>query len=148
MASLGIAAAGTSNASLSDARHAFVAADRVLHRDRSGPLWLNQPRIARLVVEAIVVGESERGFYELCAWAIMPNHVHLLILPKIAVAKITRWLKGSTARRANPLLARTGRPFWQDESYDHWVRNSKEHGRIISYIEENPASAGLVDWPG
>jgi hypothetical protein len=61
--------------------HAFVAADRVLHRDRSGPLWLNQPRIARLVVEAIVVGESERGFYELCAWAIMPNHVHLLIPP-------------------------------------------------------------------
>jgi hypothetical protein len=26
--------------------HAFVAADRILHRDRSGPLWLNQPRIA------------------------------------------------------------------------------------------------------
>jgi REP element-mobilizing transposase RayT len=76
----------------------------------------------------------------------MPNHVHLLILPKIAVAKITRWLKGSTARRANPLLARTGRPFWQDESYDHWVRNSKVQGRIISYIEA--ASAGLVDWPG
>jgi hypothetical protein len=61
--------------------YAFVAADRVLHRDRSGPLWLNQPRIARLVVEAMVVGESERGFYELSAWAIVPNHVHLLILP-------------------------------------------------------------------
>jgi hypothetical protein len=68
----------------------------------------------------------------------MPNHVHLLILPKIAVAKITRWLKGSTAR--------TGRPFWQDESYDHWVRNSKEHGRIISISYIEASSAGLVDW--
>src|SRR5580658_5222660 len=57
--------------------HAFAAADRILHRDCSGPLWLNQPRIARMVAETIVAGESERGFYELYAWAIMPNHVHL-----------------------------------------------------------------------
>jgi putative transposase len=127
--------------------HAFVAADRILHRAHSGPLWLSQPRIANLVLDAILAGESERGFYELCAWAIMPNHVHLLILPKITVAKITRWLKGSTARRANQLLERTGRPFWQDESYDHWVRSGQEFGRIVGYIEENPVSAGLVDWP-
>jgi len=67
--------------------HAFVAADRILHRDRSGPLWLGQPRIARLVMETLVAGENERGFYELSAWVIMPNHVHLLILPKIAVLR-------------------------------------------------------------
>ena len=78
----------------------------------------------------------------------MPNHVHLLILPKIEVAKIMRWLKGSTARAANQILERTGLPFWQDESYNHWVRNHKEFGRIIGYIEENPVSAGLVwHWP-
>jgi REP element-mobilizing transposase RayT len=131
--------------------HAFVAADRSLHRDRSGPLWLEEPRIAKLVVETIVAGERERGFYELSAWVVMPNHVHLLILPKVAMPDITRWLKGSTARRANQLLGRTGLPFWQDESYDHWVRNTKECDRIIGYIEENPVSAGLVAsmelWP-
>jgi putative transposase len=127
--------------------HAFVAADRILHRDRSGPLWLSQPRIASLVAEAIVAGESEREFYELGAWAIMPNRVHLLILPKTTVAEIMRWLKGSTARKANQLLERTGRPFWQDESYDHWVRSDKEFGRVVCYIEENPVSAGLLDWP-
>jgi len=131
--------------------HAFVAADRALHRDRSGPLWLKEPGIARVVVEAIIAGERERGFYELSAWVVMPNHVHLLILPKVAMAEITRWLKGSTARRANQLLGRTGLPFWQDESHDHWVRNTKEFIRIFSYIEENPVSAGLVGsvecWP-
>jgi putative transposase len=31
-------------------------------------------------------------------------------------------LKGYTAREANKLLSRTGEPFWQKESYDHWVR--------------------------
>jgi putative transposase len=77
----------------------------------------------------------------------MPNHVHLLILPNIAAAKIMRWLKGSTARKANRLLERTGLPFWQDESYDHWVRNAKEFDRIVGYIDENPVSAGLVSWP-
>jgi hypothetical protein len=55
-----------------------------------------------------------------------PNRVRWLILPKVAVPVITRWLKGSTASRANQLLGHTGRPFWQDESYDHWVRNRHE----------------------
>jgi putative transposase len=54
----------------------------------------------------------------------MPNHVHLLILPKVPVPILMRWLKGSTARSANLLLGRTGQPFWQDESYDHYARNS------------------------
>ena len=106
--------------------------------------FLKEPSIANLVVETIVAGERERGFYELSAWVVMPNHVHLLILPKVALPEITRWLKGSTARRANQLLGRTGLPFWQDESYDHWVRTTKELDRIIGYIEENPVSAGLV----
>jgi type I restriction enzyme R subunit/putative DNA methylase len=114
-------------------------------------VWLKVGQIAQLVVDALVGGERERGFYELSAWVVMPNHVHLLILPRVAVAEITRWLKGSTARRANLLLQRTGQPFWQDESYDHWVRNAREFDRIVAYIEENPVAAGLVDsmelWP-
>jgi REP element-mobilizing transposase RayT len=89
--------------------------------------------------------EKERDiFYELEAWVLMPNHVDLLILPKAPVPVIMRWLKGSTARRANLLLGRTGQPFWQDESFDHWVRNNTEFDRIVRYIQENPVTAGLV----
>jgi putative transposase len=65
--------------------------------------------------------------------------------------QITHWIKGRTAREGNLLLGRTGEPFWQDESYDHWVRNEREFHRIVKYIEWNPVSAGLVtkpeDWP-
>ena len=53
-------------------------------------------------------------------------------------------LKGYTAREANRLLGRTGQPFWQGESYDHWVRDETEFIRIIAYIENNPVKAGLV----
>ena len=124
--------------------HAFVAQDRALDRYSSGPLWLTDPRIADLVAHAIVIGDRERQFYELCAWVVMPNHVHMLVLPKVSVAVLMRWLKGSTARSANRILSRTGQPFWQDESYDHYLRNSSRVGRTIAYIEENPVSAGLV----
>ena len=131
--------------------HAFAARDRALDRCTIGPLWLSQPRIAATVAQAIQVGAEERQFYELASWVVMPNHVHLLVLPKKPVPVLMRWLKGSTARRANQLLGRTGQPFWQDESFDHWVRNRRELASIIRYIENNPVSAGLVSsielWP-
>jgi hypothetical protein len=51
---------------------------------------------------------------------------------------------GYTAREANRLLGRAGQPFWQAESYDHWVRDEREWDRIKAYIENNPVRAGLV----
>ncbi len=56
-------------------------------------------------------------------------------------------LKGATAREANRLLGRTGEPFWQKESYDHWVRSQREFEKIRAYIESNPVKAGLVQEP-
>jgi putative transposase len=56
-------------------------------------------------------------------------------------------LKGSTARKANRALGRTGGPFWQKESYDHWVRSQEEFERIRAYIENNPVNAGFVRTP-
>ena len=66
--------------------HAFVAQDRALHRCISGPLWLRDPRIADLVARAILVGDCERHVYELCAWVVLPNHIHLPILPNAAAS--------------------------------------------------------------
>jgi hypothetical protein len=43
------------------------------------------------------------------------------------------------------LLGRTGQRFWQDESYDHWVRGPEELEKTVLYIEENPVAAGLVE---
>jgi len=128
--------------------HAFVAADRVFDRRTSGPLWLRDDRIADLVAHAILIGDCERRSYDLAAWVVMPNHVHLLILPLVPVPVLMRWLKGSTARAANQLLGRTGQAFWQDDSFDHYMRSALELERTILYIEENPVSAGLVDSAG
>ena len=123
---------------------AFAAMDRLLDQARSGPFYLRQPAVANMIVEAIHYNANTLGHYVWYAFAVMPNHVHLLVTPAVALPKLTKSLKGITAKRANASLALTGRPFWQEESYDHLVRNEREFERIRHYIEENPARAGLV----
>jgi len=123
---------------------AFTAMDRLLDQARTGPVYLAQPDIASLVVEAILDGRDRLDHYNLHAFVVMANHVHLLITPKAPVPKLTQRLKGTTARRANERLRLTGRAFWQEEGYDHWVRNEREFFRIRAYIEDNPVRAGLV----
>jgi len=68
--------------------------------------------------------------YDLHAYVVMSNHVHLLITPHEPLSKITHSLKRFTARKANELLGLTGQPFWQDESYDHLVRNAEGFGTL------------------
>ncbi len=85
----------------------------------------------------------------------MPNHVHVVfeILRRSErrsdLPSIMQSLKSRTARQANILLGREG-AFWQDESYDHVIRDNDEYLRVINYVLENPVKARLVskwdDW--
>ena len=100
--------------------------------------------MAGLVVAAVRDGERPFRRYQLHAFVVMPNHVHLLVTPHVIA---TRWLgplKGYTGHLANQVLGRAGKPFWQDESYDHLVRGDAEFERIRAYIEQNPVTVGLV----
>ena len=121
--------------------------DSILDRASSGPFWLKDPAIARCVTTAIHFGAKNLNFYSLNAYVIMPNHVHMLITPIVPLTRITHGLKGVTAREANAILRRTGQHFWQDESFDHWVRTPAQFNRIRDYIESNPVSAGLTTNP-
>ena len=128
----------------------FLAVDSELDRGAHGPLWLRDAAIAGYVEETIIRG-VELGQYQLHAYAVMPNHVHVLLEPNLPLARITSGIKGVSARNANATLGRVGEPFWQDESFDHWVRTEAELQRIRGYIERNPVTAGLAkrpeDWP-
>jgi REP element-mobilizing transposase RayT len=123
---------------------AFREFDRLLDKAAYGPLWLKDPRIAECMLEALRFGKTDMHLYELVAFCIMANYVHLLIEPRTGLSQITRALKGFTAREANRILNRTGQRFWQDESYDRWIRVKDALNRVIRYIEQNPVSAGLV----
>lgn len=126
------------------AGRAFLLYDRALDRASSGPKWLLKPAVAQCVVDSLRFGEQALNPYQLLAFCVMPNDVHVVIEPRIEVAKITKSLKGFTARRINRILKRTGEPLWQDETFDRWIRDQKENSRIIRYVEQNPVTAGLA----
>jgi REP element-mobilizing transposase RayT len=116
-----------------------------------GSCCLRRPEIGKLVEDAMRFFHGTR--YELLAWVVMPNHVHALLKPlgDFALGEIVKSWKQFTAHRAKPLLGWTKTQLWQIESYDHWVRDAEEKGRIIRYIRRNPVKAGLCvapeDWP-
>ncbi|TAM82002.1 MAG: hypothetical protein EPN47_11270 [Acidobacteria bacterium] len=124
----------------------FRSFDAELDKGLVGPVWLRDARIARHVELAIHRGER-LGHYKLHAHVVMPNHVHALLAPLVPLARITKGIKGVSARDANAVLGRPGQPFWQDESFDHWVRDDSEFERIRAYIEWNPVAAGLAARP-
>jgi putative DNA methylase len=117
---------------------------------------LKDQKIADIDESALLQRYSD--LYTLWAYVVMANHVHVLLQPKtsqttvagseeptyVPLKNITKRLKGYTALEANRLLNRTGKAFWQQESFDHWARDEEECYRIIAYIENNPVKAGLV----
>jgi REP element-mobilizing transposase RayT len=122
----------------------FVTMDRILDQGDTGPRYLGMAEIAGLMVACIRDGEQRFHRYELHSFVVMPNHVHLLVTPSVVATKWLGPLKGFTAHEANRILERRGKPFWQDESFDHVVTSDAGLERVRCYIESNPVKAGLV----
>src|ERR1051325_5681100 len=112
---------------------AFAAFDRLLDAG-SGPLFLRQPVIAEIVADQIRTG-GDSGSYSVSAFVVMPNHVHLLCTPQSSLPELVQRIKGPTARRANLLLGRERKQFWQSEYFDRTVRDPTEFDKIANYIE-------------
>jgi putative transposase len=130
-------------------RRLFGMWDLALDTARCGPFWLREPHVADLVAESLRYRDGH--VYDLGAFCIMPNHVHVVYtpLPKpdgtyYAMSAIMHSLKRYTARQANIYLGRKG-SFWQHENYDHVVRDEAELRRITAYVLNNPVKAGLVE---
>jgi REP element-mobilizing transposase RayT len=144
----------------------FEKWDARLDEAGCGPCWLAKAEIADVVKEALLFRNGK--VFDLHAFCIMSNHVHAVFEPLSRsewfsdltrskyhsdlqpLHKIMQSLKRHTARQSNLILGREG-VFWQDESYDHVIRNGEEYFRILNYVLENPVKAGLVscwdEWP-
>ncbi len=110
-----------------------------------GECWLARPEIAQLAQDALQHFDGQR--YNLLAWCIMPNHVHVVFRPTAAhdLSGILHSWKSYTTTEANRLLQRSG-PFWQAESFDHLVRDREDFDNQVRYILQNPDKAGLHNW--
>jgi len=70
---------------------AFVWMDRYLDHASTGPLFLRQPSIASIVIDSLHKG-VELGHYDLGAFVVMANHVHVLLCPKINPSRLLQSL--------------------------------------------------------
>jgi len=97
----------------------------------------------------------------LLAWVLMPDHMHLVILPpeKCDVGGLIGRFKARTVRVVLGQLSQNRRRFrsdghaalWQRWCYDRNCRPPEEVREEINYCHANPVRAGLVaqpeDWP-
>jgi REP element-mobilizing transposase RayT len=114
-----------------------------------GECPLRNPRLASLVDGAFRFHHGSA--YELHAWVVMPNHVHVLFkLTDKPMGRVIADWKGYTGREANRLLVRRGQ-FWDLDYWDTFMRDSAHELQARYYAERNPVKAGLVKetkaWP-
>lgn len=136
----------------------FQRFDNALDLKMTNVQHLANPKIATIVKEQIHRFDGE--FYNLLAYSIMSNHVHLVFDTQIQlfglkgneeitadnykqIDKIMKRIKGAAGRYCNLALGLKGQ-FFEHESYDHFVRNQKELLNILNYTVLNPVKAGLV----
>ena len=135
-------------------RKLFAKWDDALHNNKAGPFWLKEDKIAEIIANSIRFHDG--NWFDVLAYCIMPNHVHLVLTPyessdkaDYSLTRIMHNIKRNSANHANKILGRTG-AFWQHENYDRFARNEKELERIIKYVLYNPVKANLVkeqtDW--
>lgn len=118
--------------------------------------WLEDPARAREVRESLHLFAGVR--YHLLEYVVMPSHLHWVFQPTDEYEAsfrddqhtpremILHSLKSYTGRVCNRLLGHSGQ-FWQQESYDHWVRDEGELYNVLQYVQNNPVRAGLAGTP-
>jgi REP element-mobilizing transposase RayT len=96
---------------------------------------------AQVAANAIRHFDGER--YQLHAWCVMPNHVHVLLHVSRGddVPTIVHSWKSFIAHQIGRGV------IWQREYFDRIVRSPAELNQTREYIHANPIKAGLKAWP-
>ena len=100
--------------------------------------------------QILVLDHLKQGnikYYTLFAAVVMPDHVHLILMPeKYSLSRIMKGIKGVTARLINK-YRNTNTYIWQSESFDRIIRNKNEFDEKMAYMLNNPCRKGLTDDP-
>ena len=127
--------------------HTYFVTTNIAHTGVS----LAEQECAEIIISSLQ-WLRHRGRIELHAYAVMPDHVHLVFTlgEGVTLAQIMRVLKGYTARCINELAGRKGR-VWEMGYYEHGIRDKEDMRQRVKYTVENPERAALVDryeeWP-
>jgi len=136
-------------------RDTIARYDDQLGRHKSIGLDLSKPAIASIITTAFHFYDAK--LYNLHAFCVMPNHVHLLLCPIVQasgdfalLSDIVGRIKSYTAKQ----IIRTGiqhKTVWRADYYDRFIRNEKDYYYTVEYILDNPLKAELAEeqrgWP-
>ena len=103
-----------------------------------GSCMLKRPAVRTIVEEEIRRYDGEH--YDLKAFVIMPNHVHLLLMlyDGYSLSTVMHSIKRMSSFRINKLLATPNQTIWRRESFDCLVRSAAQHRKLRDYIFQNP----------
>ena len=102
---------------------------------------------------------KQRYDYHIDAIVILPDHIHMILTPKIATEypKIIRHIKRSfvyglqtkTKEMAKQSLgakkhARSHAGIWQERYYEHTIRDEQDYQNILQYMQHNPIKHSYV----
>lgn len=135
----------------------FQAIDNELDKGSAKDICnISDPILATIIKDQL--HRFDKSLYNLLAYCIMPNHVHLILDTAVQLSdemiykddtskykqleSILHRIKGASSRYINLSLGRSGK-LWQEESYDIYIRNEIMLRNVISYVLDNPVKAGL-----
>ena len=131
------------------------AAQRQIFRRQRIEQWLDagmgccvlaHEEMAAVMAETLAFHAGRR--YELLAWCVMPNHVHVLIEPRYNLGRIVQGWKSVTTRwmllnNESLGLEVPSRTLWMRDYWDRYIRDEAHLRVAIHYIHANPVKAGL-----
>jgi putative transposase len=99
---------------------------------------------ARLFLKTIY-GYRRQGRFDLHAFVLMPEHVHLLLTPapSVTLERSIQFIKGGYSHAMGVELDRKGEG-WQRGFTEHRIRDGEDFNAHRNYIHENPVKRGLV----
>jgi len=83
------------------------------------------------------IRSKDGDLYELICFAIMPNHVHLLMKPLQKLPVVMQRVKGASAKAINDILGKHG-SFREKDYYDKAIRDEGHFRVVYQYIKNNP----------
>ena len=103
---------------------------------------------------------KQRYVYDIDAIVILPDHIHMIIRPKIAseYSKIIRHIKRSFVYgldKQSKEIAKNSLGYkkhsrghagvWQERFYEHTIRDEKDYLEILNYMKYNPVKHGYIE---
>lgn len=120
----------------------YVVTTVTLNRE---PIF-KESKAGDILLEAILFGRRRQWYY-LLSFVIMPDHMHLIIIPRNKnISECLKSIKGFSARRINSVFDRKG-SVWQNGFYDYLLDNEEKVLSRMRYIENNPVRKGMVTRP-